>query len=112
MSINELLVYELITPLSFDPEEAYVLYELKAHFESSKNLLHKIITFFITFPVFSKHLARHSWWKKLVSWICFFIELRQTSYGWRTSGDTEILGNFRKPFLKSAAVFFKFSSIL
>ena len=35
MSINELLVYELTTPLSFDPEEAYVLYKLKAHFESS-----------------------------------------------------------------------------
>ena len=34
MSVNELLVYELTT-LSFDPEEAYVLYELKPHFESS-----------------------------------------------------------------------------
>ena len=35
MSVNELLVYELITPLSYDPEKAYVLYELKAHFQSS-----------------------------------------------------------------------------
>ena len=35
MSAEELLVYELTTPLSFDPEKAYVLYELKAHFESS-----------------------------------------------------------------------------
>ena len=35
MSGNELLVDELTTPLSFDPEKAYVLYELKAHFESS-----------------------------------------------------------------------------
>ena len=35
MSDNDLLVYELTTPLSFDPEKAYVLYELKAHFESS-----------------------------------------------------------------------------
>ena len=35
MSINELLVYELTTLLSFNPEKAYVLYELKAHFESS-----------------------------------------------------------------------------
>ena len=35
MSVNELLVHELTTPLSFDPEKAYVLYELKAHFESS-----------------------------------------------------------------------------
>ena len=26
MSVNELLVYELTTPLSFDPEKAYVLY--------------------------------------------------------------------------------------
>ena len=34
MSGNELLVYELTTPLSFDPDKAYVLYELKAHFES------------------------------------------------------------------------------
>ena len=67
-----------------------------------------MITFFITFPVFSKHLARHSRWKKLVSWIGFFIELRQTSYGWRTSADTEILGIFRKPFLKSAAIFSNF----
>ena len=31
----ELLVYELTTPLSFDPKKAYVMYELKAHFESS-----------------------------------------------------------------------------
>ena len=30
MSVNELLVYELTTPLSFDPEKAYVLYELKS----------------------------------------------------------------------------------
>ena len=29
MSVNELLVYELTTPLNFDPEKAYVLYELK-----------------------------------------------------------------------------------
>ena len=35
MSVNELLVYELTTPLSFDPKKAYVLYELKAYFESS-----------------------------------------------------------------------------
>ena len=35
MSVNELLVYELTTPLSFDPEKGYVLYELKTHFESS-----------------------------------------------------------------------------
>ena len=35
VSVNELLVYELTTPLSFDPEKAYVRYELKAHFESS-----------------------------------------------------------------------------
>ena len=35
MSVNKLLVYELTTPLSFDPEKAYVLYEMKAHFESS-----------------------------------------------------------------------------
>ena len=35
MSVNELLFYELTTPLIFDPEKAYVLYELKAHFESS-----------------------------------------------------------------------------
>ena len=35
MSVNELLVYELTTPLSFDPEKAYVLYALKTHFESS-----------------------------------------------------------------------------
>ena len=35
MSVNELLVYELTTPLCFDPEKAYVVYELKAHFESS-----------------------------------------------------------------------------
>ena len=35
MSVNKHLVYELTTPLSFDPEKAYVLYELKAHFESS-----------------------------------------------------------------------------
>ena len=35
MSVNELLVYELTNPLSFGPEKAYVLYELKAHFESS-----------------------------------------------------------------------------
>ena len=61
MSVNALLVYELTTPLSFDHEEAYVLYELNALFESSENLLHKIIKFFITFPVFCKHLARHLW---------------------------------------------------
>ena len=61
MSVNDLLVYELTTPLNFDPEKTYVLYELKAHFESPQNLLYKIITFFITFPVFSKHLARYSW---------------------------------------------------
>ena len=35
MSVNKLLIYELTTPLSFDPEKAYVLYELKAHFERS-----------------------------------------------------------------------------
>ena len=35
MSVNELLVYKLTTLLSFDTEKAYVLYELKAHFESS-----------------------------------------------------------------------------
>ena len=36
MSVNELLVYELMTTsLIFEPEKAYVLYELKAHFESS-----------------------------------------------------------------------------
>ena len=35
MSVNELFVYELTTPLIFDPEKAYVLKELKAHFESS-----------------------------------------------------------------------------
>ena len=35
MSINELLVYELTTPLIFDPEKAYVLYELRTHLESS-----------------------------------------------------------------------------
>ena len=35
MSVKELLVYELTTPLSFDPEKAYVPYELKTHFESS-----------------------------------------------------------------------------
>ena len=34
MRVNELLVYELTTPLNFDPEKAYVLYKLKAHFES------------------------------------------------------------------------------
>ena len=35
MSVKELLVYELTTPLNFDLEKAYALYELKAHFESS-----------------------------------------------------------------------------
>ena len=35
MSVKKLLVYKLTTPLSFEPEKAYVLYELKAHFESS-----------------------------------------------------------------------------
>ena len=35
MSVNELLGYELTTPLSFDPEKAYVLYQFKDHFESS-----------------------------------------------------------------------------
>ena len=35
MSVNELLVYELTTPPpSFDPEKAYILYELKAHLQS------------------------------------------------------------------------------
>ena len=35
MSVNELLIYELTTPLGFDPEKAYILYELNALFESS-----------------------------------------------------------------------------
>jgi len=35
MSVNTLLAYELTTPRIFDPEKAYVLYELKAHFQSS-----------------------------------------------------------------------------
>ena len=35
MSVNVLLGYEMTTPLCFDPKKAYVMYELKAHFESS-----------------------------------------------------------------------------
>ena len=35
MSVNEPLVYKLTNPLGFDPEKAYVLYELNALFESS-----------------------------------------------------------------------------
>ena len=36
MSVNELLVYELTTHLSFDPEKAYVLHKLKPTLRAHK----------------------------------------------------------------------------